>query len=286
MSESRMVALLRHKGGCVGLLLVGAVLVMALFPQLIAPDDPNQQALTMRNLPPVWLHGGVGSHLLGTDQFGRDLLSRTIYGARVSMIVGLATVVIQTTIGVTIGLVAGYFGGVWDAILTRLADVWLAIPFLVLAIAMAVILGPGLLNTVLVLGFVGWVTYARVVRGETLAVKSKDYVLAARGIGTRPWRLITRNILPNITASIVVVATLQVSRMIIAEASLSFLGLGVQPPQAAWGSMISGGRDLLAQQWWLSTIPGIALLLTALGINLLGDALRDVLEPRFASSRS
>lgn len=256
------------------------VLVAAILAPILAPYDPLKQDLFSRNLPPFWLDGGLLSHPLGTDSLGRDLLSRIMYGARVSMIVGVATVIIQTTIGVTVGLVAGFRRGWIDTVFMRVADVWLAIPFLVLAIAIAVLFGPGLVNTVLVLGLVGWVTYARVVRGEVLSVREREFVLAGRTMGVKGWAMVRRHILPNVMASILVVATLQVSRMIIAEASLSFLGLGIQPPDPAWGSMVADGRDRLSAQWWVSTMPGIALLLTTLAINLLGDSLRDILDPR------
>ena len=284
-SRGTLAQLVRQASSLFGLVALVIVALLAIFAPWIAPFDPTAQNLQMRNLPPVWLEGGEFAHLLGTDQLGRDLFSRVVFGARVSTIVGVATVIIQTSIGVSVGLIAGFRRGWVDTIFMRIADVWLAIPFLVLAIAIAVILGPGLLNTVLVLGLVGWVTYARVVRGEVLSVREREFVLAARSVGVKSWGLIRRHILPNVTASILVVATLQVSRMIIAEASLSFLGLGIQPPEAAWGSMIAEGRDRLSQQWWLSTMPGIALLMTTLGINLLGDSLRDILDPKLGGKR-
>lgn len=273
----------RNFGAVFGLTVIIVVCLMALFAPWVAPYNPTAQALLNRNVPPFWMDGGTLSHVLGTDQLGRDLFSRIVYGARISLFVGIATVLIQTSIGVTVGLIAGYRRGWIDTVFMRIADVWLAIPFLVLAIAVAVILGPGVLNTVLVLGLVGWVTYARVVRAEVLTVRERDFVLAARSIGTPAFRIVRQHIIPNVMASILVVATLQISRMIIAEASLSFLGLGVQPPEPAWGSMISEGRDRLGQQWWLATMPGLALLLTTLGINLLGDSMRDILDPRIGS---
>jgi peptide/nickel transport system permease protein len=277
---SRWRQLVTSPASLFSLLVLLAVGLSAIFAPLLAPHDPLAQNLLERNMPPFWLEGGSTAHLLGTDALGRDLLSRIIYGARISMIVGVATVVIQTGLGVTIGLIAGYRRGWVDTIFMRIADVWLAIPFLVLAIAVAVLFGPGLMNTVLVLGLVGWVTYARVVRAEVLSVREREFVLAARTMGVKAMPTIWRHILPNVMASILVVATLQVSRMIIAEASLSFLGLGIQPPEAAWGSMIADGRDRLSQQWWLATMPGIALLMTTLAINLLGDTLRDILDPK------
>ena len=280
VGPSRWRQLLTNPSSLFSLVVLAVVSISAIFAPLLAPHDPLAQNLLERNMPPFWLEGGSTAHLLGTDALGRDLLSRIIYGARISMIVGVATVVIQTGLGVTIGLIAGYRRGWVDTIFMRIADVWLAIPFLVLAIAVAVLFGPGLINTVLVLGLVGWVTYARVVRAEVLSVREREFVLAARTMGVKAMPTIWRHILPNVMASILVVATLQVSRMIIAEASLSFLGLGIQPPEAAWGSMIADGRDRLSQQWWLATMPGIALLMTTLAINLLGDTLRDILDPK------
>ncbi|MQA82120.1 MAG: ABC transporter permease subunit [Streptosporangiales bacterium] len=272
--------LLRHNvGGVIGGAVLAIVVLCAVFAPLIAPHDPLAQSLADVGRPPAWMSGGDWNHVLGTDQLGRDLLSRVIYGARISMIVGLGTVVLQTVLGVLAGLYAGYFGGWLDSLLMRFADVWLSIPFLVLALAVMAVLGAGLTNTVLVLGLTGWVTYARVVRGEVLSVREREYVLAAESLGERPVRSMVTHVLPNVTGSIIVVATLQVSHMIIIEASLSFLGLGVQPPQPSWGSMIAQGRDYLYNQWWLSTMPGLALLVTTLGINLLGDSLRDVLDP-------
>jgi peptide/nickel transport system permease protein len=277
--------LLGNASSVFSIVVLVTVAVVSIFAPWVAPYDPVAQDLQARNLPPFWLEGGTLEHLVGTDSLGRDLLSRIIFGARISMIVGVSTVIIQTGLGVTIGLIAGFRRGWVDTIFMRIADVWLAIPFLVLAIAIAVLFGPGLVNTVLVLGLVGWVTYARVVRGEVLSVREREYVLAARTMGVKAFPMIRRHILPNVTASILVVATLQVSRMIIAEASLSFLGLGIQPPEAAWGSMIADGRDRLSLQWWVSTMPGIALLLTTLAINLLGDSLRDILDPKLGENK-
>lgn len=281
----RGVRLRHHIGGVVGAVVLLVVIVCAVFAPVIAPHDPFAQSLADVGKPPVWLDGGSWNHVLGTDQLGRDLFSRIIYGARISMIVGLGTVVLQTVIGVLAGLYAGYYGGWLDSLLMRFADVWLSIPFLVLALAVMAVLGAGLTNTVLVLGLTGWVTYARVVRGEVLSIKQREFVLAAESLGERPTRAMFTHVLPNVTGSIIVVATLQVSHMIIIEASLSFLGLGVQPPQPSWGSMIAQGRDYLYNQWWLASMPGLALLVTTLGINLIGDSLRDVLDPSLRGRR-
>lgn len=276
---------LRHYSGVAGLLVMLGVILCAAFAPLIAPHNPNEQVLSRRNRPPSWVEGGLKEHPLGTDQLGRDMLSRIIYGSRVSVVVGVSTVAIQTVFGVVLGIVAGYFGGRTDTVIMRIGDVWLAIPFLILAMSIMVVLGPGVLNTILVLGITGWVTYARVVRAEVLSVRERDFVTAAKSLGAGAGRIMWKHIWPNVTASVIVVASLQVSRMIIAEASLSFLGLGVQPPTAAWGSMVAVGRDYLFRQWWLATIPGMAILVTTLGVNLFGDALRDVLDPTMRGRR-
>jgi peptide/nickel transport system permease protein len=218
--------------------------------------------------------------LLGTDSLGRDMLSRILYGARISLLVGVLAVAVQGTIGVTMGLLAGYYRGRIDAVLMRIADVEMGLPFLVLAIAVMAILGASLRNVIIVLGLTGWVIYARIVRSEVLSLREREFVQAAQALGAPGGHIVLRHILPNVTASIIVVATLQIPRMIISEASLSFLGLGVPPSVPTWGSMISDGRDYVSTAWWLSTFPGIALVLAVLGINLLGDWLREVLDPR------
>lgn len=273
-----------HAGGFIGLVLLAIVVLAALLAPVLAPRDPLAQDLGAVNLPPFWLDGGSPEHALGTDQVGRDALSRIIYGARISMLVGLGTVALQTVLGTIVGMVAGYRRGRLDTLLMRFADVWLSIPFLVLAMAVMAVLGAGLLNTVLVLGLTGWVTFARVVRGEVLSVREREFIVAARGMGISSIRAMRTHILPNVAGPIVVIATLQVSNMIIAEAALSFLGLGVQPPQPSWGSMIAEGRDYLYNEWWLSTIPGVALLITTMAINLVGDSLRDILDPKSRSA--
>ncbi|MCF6467848.1 ABC transporter permease [Nonomuraea sp. MG754425] len=277
---SRVRGVLRDPGGLFGALVIALILIAAIAGPALAPYDPSAQSLETRHLPPFWMDGGSTAHLLGTDQLGRDLASRVIQGARVSTIVGVAAVLMQVLVGVTLGLLAGYWRGALDAVIMRLADVWLAVPFLVLAMALAVVLGPGLWSTVLVLGAVGWVTFARIVRAQTLSIRERDFVLASRVAGARPIRTMRAEILPNVAASVIVVATLQVSQMIIAEAALSFLGLGIQPPDVGWGSMIAEGRDSLSSAWWVAAVPGAALVIATLGINLFGDALRDELDPR------
>jgi len=257
-----------------------AMSVVALAAPWIAPYDPIAMNLSERFLPPN-LGGGQGDmHPCGTDQMGRDVLSRLFYGARVSLVIGLTTVVVSGTIGVLLGLVAGYFGGLVGDLIMRIADVQESFPFLALAIVVVALLGPGLRNTVIVLGVGGWVLFARVVRGDVLGVREKDYVLAARALGVADLRIMFRHILPNVVSAVIVLATFAFSLMIITEASLSFIGLGVQPPAPSWGRMLGDGRDYLAVAWWLPTFPGLFIMLTVLGANLLGDCLRDMLDPR------
>ncbi|MEO0561626.1 MAG: ABC transporter permease, partial [Chloroflexota bacterium] len=256
------------------------VIVIALGAPLFAPHDPELQSLRLRTRPPVW--GGERAepgYWLGTDALGRDILSRVIFGARISMIVGIGVVTIQGIIGVLIGLAAGYFGGWVDSILMRLADVQQAVPFLILAVAVAAVLDASLWNVILVLAVAGWVPYGRVVRGQVLSVREREFVEATRALGSSHLRIIFRHILPNILAPITVIGTLTISTMILAEASLSFLGLGVPPPTPTWGGMIADGRDYLASAWWVSVMPGIAIFATVLSINLLGDRLRELTDP-------
>lgn len=279
-----MKSLLQSPVGFLGSILVALSVVVAIGAPVLAPHDPTQLNLSSRLLPPIWAGAGDSSFLLGTDQLGRDVLSRLIFGSRVSLIVGVLGVSVSMLIGVTLGLISGFWGGVADIIISRILDTFMAIPFILLALAVIGVLGPkggdSLLILIVVLGVTGWVTFARVVRGEVMSVKGREYVEAARAIGQVRIKVLLRHILPNVTASIIVLATLQVATVIIAESSLSFLGLGVQPPTVTWGTMLSEGRDYLATSWWLATFPGVAISLTVLGIILLGDWLRDVLDPR------
>ncbi len=269
----------RHLGGLVGLLVLMLVCSVAILAPYVAPHDPSLQSLQSRNLGPVWLDGGTWTYPLGTDGLGRDILSRLIWGARVSILVGFSTAAIQALLGIVLGLIAGYYGGGLGQLIMRVADIWLTIPFLVLALAFMAVTGPGIANTILVLSLTGWVTFARVVRGQVLAVRENEYVTSALSLGARSQRILAVHVLPNLMASIIVLVTLQVSRMIIAEASLSYLGLGIQPPDASWGSMVAAGRDYLFRQWWIATMPGMALLITTMSLNSLGDSLRDAIDP-------
>jgi peptide/nickel transport system permease protein len=259
-------------------LLVGAMLA-AVFAPWLAPVDPERVDLASRLRPPGWRAADGVVRVFGTDHLGRDILSRVIHGARVSLMVGVLSVVGAGAIGVTLGVVAGYYGGRVDETIMRVLDVQQSVPFLALAITMVAVLGPGLENMIIVLWVAGWTLYARVVRGETLAIRETDYVVAARALGAPDRRVVVRHVLPNILSPTLVIATFTFSHMIITEATLTFLGLGVQPPTATWGSMLSDGRDYMQVAWWLPTFPGLVLVLMVIGVNLLGDRARDLLDP-------
>jgi ABC-type dipeptide/oligopeptide/nickel transport system permease subunit len=273
----RRLARLRWGMAAAGVLLL--IIATAVFAPLIAPYDPLAVDIRHRLSPPAWMEHGTSEHLLGTDQVGRDLLARMIYGGRVSLVVGVASVIISATIGVLLGLGAGYFGGNTDWTIMTVINVMLTFPFVLLALAVIAVLGPSLINMILVLGVAGWPIYARVVRAETLAIREREFVLAGRALGMSHGRLVFRQILPNLVSTIVVIATLQVAQVIILESFLSFLGLGVQPPTPAWGNMLGEGRLYMLNSWWIATFPGLAIFLTTLVINLMGNALRDWLDP-------
>ena len=263
----------------VGIAILVGVTLAALLAQVISPSAPEAQQLIERLDPPSWL-GGEHGRLLGTDHLGRDVLSRVIYGARVSLTVGIAGVALSGSVGVTLGLVAGYFGGRWDRVIMRVTDLQQAIPALVLAIAVVAILRPSLLNLILVLGVTTWITFARVVRSEVLALRESLFVEAARVVGARHGRIIVDHILPNVAASVIVIGSLTVANLILFEASLSFLGLGVPPPTPTWGRMVFDGLEYVSTAWWIPLFPALAVMLTVLGSNLVGDWLRDALDPR------
>lgn len=271
--------LIRNKGATVGVIVLLLVAITALLSTQLTPHDPTFRDISRRLKPPLTEVNGQ-FFVLGTDAVGRDILSRIIYGTRITLIVGLASVFFAGSLGVLLGLVSGYFGGWLDTVLMRIADIQLAIPFMVLAIAVAAVLGNSLINTVIVLGITGWVTYGRLVRSETLSVRRHEYVTAAEACGVPSSRILFRHILPNVGASIIVAATQMVARMLIAEASLSFLGLGIPFTTPTWGVMIAEGRDYLATSWWVSTFPGLAIVLTVMSANMVGDWLRDVTDPR------
>jgi peptide/nickel transport system permease protein len=272
--------LVHNPGGLVGSVLVVLVIAVAALAPLISPYDPDKQNIVQRLKPPFWAEDGSVEHLLGTDSVGRDLFSRIIYGSRVSLFVGVMATLFSALLGVTLGLLAGYARGPIDSTISRVGDVQQAIPFLVLAIAVVAMLGPGLFNLILVLVITTWVTFFRVVRGEVLAVREEQYVWAARSIGASSTRIMLRYVLPNVAASIIILATLLVANMIIFEASLSFLGLGVPSSIPTWGRIVADGREYVASEWWIALFPGMAILITVMGMNLLGDWLREELDPK------
>jgi len=260
---------------------LGFVALLALLA-VVAPwvvQDPERQSLRTRLKPPT-LEGADGrAHLLGTDHLGRDILARVIYGSRVSLVVGLSAVLVGGLLGSTLGLAAGYRGGRVDAVIMTVADAQLAFPFILLAIGIIAVLGPSFPTLVVVIGLSGWVSYARILRAQVLVLRSREFVEAIRALGGSTVRVVLRHVLPNVLASLVVVATLELARSIVLEATLSFLGLGIQPPTPSWGGMIQEGRDYLDSAWWISTCPGVVLMITSIVISRTGDWLRDVLDP-------
>jgi ABC-type dipeptide/oligopeptide/nickel transport system permease subunit len=271
--------LARSKPTLIATVLLVAFIVVGVAAPLVAPADPLAIDLDRRLQPPVGA-GGDWSHPLGCDQIGRDLLSRLIYGARTSIVLGVAIVLLTLLLGTALGSIAGYAGGWIDVVLSRIVDVLLAFPFLVFALGMMAVLGPGFVNLVLVLVFKGWVDFYRITRAEVMSLKSSDFVQAARALGMRSPIIVVSEILPNVLPSNVVLAALRMAAIIIAEASLSFLGLGVQPPTPSWGMMVNEGRAYMLSAWWISTFPGVAIALLVLAINILGEGLRDALDPR------
>lgn len=263
----------------IGTLVLVAFVVMALFAPQLAPFEPTAPNLRARLAPPSWA-GGPAQHVLGTDHLGRDILSRLIYGSRIALLVGIAGVTLQAFLGITLGTLAGYFGGKLDVGISRLIDTLIAIPNTILYLTVLGVFGPSLVGLVLVIGFVGWTTFARVVRAETMSVRSREFVEAARALGQYTPIILVRHVLPAIMAPIIVVATLNVATVIILEASLSFLGFGVQPPTVTWGRMLADGRNYVATAWWLATFPGVFITFLCLSLIFLGDRLRDVLDPR------
>ena len=262
----------------------GTVLILlflaAIFASSISPRSPAEQDLARTLVPPFWEEEGSFSHPLGTDNLGRDILSRLLHGSRVSLLVGFCAVFLSCLFGVWLGLLSGFFGGWWDSLMMRLTDVQLSMPYILMAIAIIGALGPSTTNLIIVLALCNWASYARVIRGEVLSVKENEFVELAVVGGCRTGRILSRHILPNVANTVIVLTTLDFGRMIIFEASLSFLGLGVQPPAPSWGNMLADGRAYLTQAWGLATFPGLAILFTVLATNLLGDWLRDILDPK------
>lgn len=270
----------RFRMGVFGSVIFLLLVIMAVFAPWIATHDPFEQDILFRLTPPVFLEGGAWDHWLGTDQLGRDLYSRIVYGARVSLVIGVGAVVVAGSIGVVMGLIAGYFGGWIDSVVDFSVNAMLAFPFILLAMTLVIVLGASMENIILALGMSNWPIFARVARIETKKLRDQEFIVAAEALGYKTMRIIFRHILPNLTAPILVIATVEIARSIIRETFLSFLGLGVQPPTPSWGVMLAEGRDYVLTIWWLSTLPGLAIFLAALGINLTGDALRDIFDPR------
>ena len=281
----RLIHILTRGSGWLGLIggtLLLMLVLMALFGPLLDLPDPTRGNLRASMLAPTLSWAGLGSNPLGTDQLGRDILSRIVAGSRITLLIASSAVLLGGVLGTLLGLVSGYFGGLFDRLLMRLVDIQLALPLMLLALMIVAALGPSLPNLVIVLALVSWVRYARIVRGQVLAVREREFVQSARAIGASPMRIILRHILPNVLTPALVVATLELARIIVLEAGLSFLGLGVQPPYPSWGRMLADGRTYISSAWWIITFPGLALMLTVLSVNLLGDWLRDYFDPRLA----
>lgn len=272
--------LLKSPSGMLGFIIVVVILFIAIFADQLIPCDPEAIDLYNMGRPPVWEEGGTVDHLFGTDILGRDVFSRVLVGSRVSLLVGVFSVFVAGAIGTVMGLLAGYFGGWVDSVIMRTTDAFHSIPLTLFAMVILTIMRPGVLTLVFVIGFTCWPFYARMVRSEVLGIKVKEFVKAARTIGTSGFMIMIKHILPNVLPTFIVVSTLQVASSILIEASLSFLGLGIQPPDVSWGVMLSDGRNYLATHWWMATFPGIAISLAVLGIMLLGNWLRDVLDPK------
>ncbi len=260
-----------------GCLIILSVMITAIFAPFISPFDPFNADLNRRLKPPGWQNGN-DTYWLGTDHLGRDILSRIIYGSRISLFIGISALLIGSILGTTIGLISAYFGGKVDTIFMRLGDVQLAFPFILLLVAVIAVLGPSIRNMILVLGITSWVVYARVIRSEVLSMRESEFITAAKALGCSNFRIIFTHLLPNVAPSANVIGTLEMARIILLESSLSFLGLGVQPPTPSWGMMLSEGRIYLYTAWWFTTFPGLALMITVLGINIVGDWLRDFIR--------
>ena len=257
-----------------------ALVFTAVFAAWLAPQSPTAGDITQKLIPPVWMERGDWAHPLGTDRFGRDVLSRIIYGSRVSLLVSVIAIGVAGTFGTLLGLIAGYRGGLTDALLMRLTDIALSLPIILIAVVMVAVTEPSFRNVVIVIALLLWPRFARQIRGETLAVKEQDFVALAVVAGRSSAWIISRHIFPNVVPTLLVISTLQVGYVILLEGTLSFLGVGVPPPNPAWGLMIADGRGFLATAWWISFLPGLAMLLTVLAVNLLGDWLRDHLDPK------
>jgi peptide/nickel transport system permease protein len=274
----------RQRRALGGALVFAGVIVSALAAGALAPREPLAQEVIARLQAPGWADDEGRIAWLGTDHLGRDILSRLVYGSRVSLLVSLTSVAGSLALGLALGLVAGFYGGPGETVIMRLTDLQLAFPFILLALAIVALLGPSLPTIIVVFTVTSWPIYARVVRASVLALKEQDFVLAARALGRRELAILVRHVTPNTMAPLTVIAFFEIARMILTEAALGFLGLGIQPPTPTWGNMLADGRDYIRDAWWLSAFPGLAIMVTAAGVNLLGDGLRDLLDPRHYSS--
>jgi dipeptide transport system permease protein len=273
-----------NRGAIFGLAIVCFVVFIAIFANILAPYNPIEQFRDATKLPPIWAEGGNWAYPLGTDPLGRDMLSRILYGSRISLFIGLSVMLVSAVVGVSLGLLAAFWGGLVDVVIIRIMDLIMAIPSLVLAILIIAVIGPNLTNTIVAITIVYLPRYVRLVRASALSELSKDYVTAAKVSGVGPWRLMLKTVLPNCMAPLIVQAALGISDAILEAAGLGFLGLGAQPPTPEWGSMLADARDLITSNPWVMALPGIAILITVLGINLMGDGLRDALDPRLKKS--
>ncbi|MGG1664332.1 ABC transporter permease [Brevibacillus sp. NRS-1366] len=267
--------LVKSPTGMIGFLILLGFVFFGVAGEWVSPYDPNHTEFSKKFLPPM-----TDGHLLGTDQLGRDMLSRIIHGTQISLIIGVTTVLFAGTIGTIIGIITGYFRGWIDTVLMRIVDVQLSFPFILLVLIINAVIGAGLRNIIISLVIAGWVVYARVVRSEVLVLREKEFILSCVSTGVPRWEIILKHILPNLLTPIIILSSLQIATFIIAEASISFLGFGVQPPQPAWGNMLSEGKNYIFSSWWLITFPGLAIVFVSLGVNFFGDWLRDVLDPQ------
>ncbi len=283
--KSLLRAIFRRRGSAVGLLIIAVVVGVAITAPAIAPTAPNEGDILKRLKPPSWFAPNSRGGILGTDQLGRDLFSRVIYGTRISLNVSSVSVFFAACLGSVLGLISGYMGGHIETLIMRLTDIQMAFPFILLAMAIIAILGPGIWNMIIVFAVTGWIVYARTIRSSVLSIREKEFVEAAQALGCSHTRIILRHILPNVISPLIVISSFEVARIMIAEASLSFLGLGVPPSIPSWGGMLADGREYMRSAWWIGTFPGVALMITVLGVNFIGDGLRDALDPRIQNYR-
>ena len=262
------------------LVLLFVLIIPAIFANVLAPHDPITGNLPDRLKPPAWVEGGSAKYLLGTDTLGRDILSRMLFGARISLSVSLVALLIGGAIGTVLGLIAGYFGKWVDSVIMRLVDMMLSMPLILIALVLVVVFEPGVGTTIGVVALLLWARYARLIRAQVLTIKEQDFIARARVAGASDFRIIVRHVFPNVVNTLIVIATLQVGVVILLEATLSFLGAGIPRPQPSWGAIVSDGRDYIATAWWISVIPGLAIMMTVLSMNMLGDWLRDRLDPK------